>query len=165
MASAVNSVVVGVFKEKSRVGHVIDILRDVEFRDSQLTVVMYDESNLYQGLYEKLVQIGLTEEEARSYQHDFENGNSLVLVRHEGRLWEAVNILYGNRIHRYMNRLGHQHQEGSLDKQHPVSPINTLAEESSHEVVQQEKMPADTIPDWQRILTNANLIHLFDELL
>jgi hypothetical protein len=45
------------------------------------------------GVLGALVGLGIPEEEARAYEHEFKAGRTLVIVQGEGRLPEALNIL------------------------------------------------------------------------
>lgn len=99
------SFVAGVFKEDALAENAIDVLRSLNFSEDQIHYIPRASSREMYRILENLIYLGVPEEEALYYTSELESGHSIVLVRHEGRLGEVLNILFlhGTRKHRYLH--------------------------------------------------------------
>ncbi|GAC1382642.1 MAG: hypothetical protein NVSMB33_10170 [Ktedonobacteraceae bacterium] len=104
-----NTIVVGVFKDEALAENAIDVLRNADFSYDQISYARCKSSWEMKRILDNLVKIGISEEETSYYESEFEAGRSIVLVMHDGRLGEVLNILFlnGTRKHRYLNRSGY----------------------------------------------------------
>ena len=162
-------IVVGIFKDEEKAKSALDILLDVGFSEDQLNIAIYEEGLINHHLFNDLVNIGLSAEEANYYVREFEAGRSIVLVRHDGRQSEAVNILilYGTRIHEYFKRgmsdAPHSLDEGQRDQYEFASssnPSNKPLSLKIEKTAMEEEAAAEEMPAWMRILKDAGLEHL-----
>lgn len=156
-------VVVGFFAEISQVERVLEVLSVAGFSDSQVFVLLQEEEASRYQLFEKLLKMDMLEEEANYCVQEYASGYSIVAVRHEGRRWEAINILYNHRIHLYRKRLQGASQAFS------AAPVERRIEEAVTPI--QVAPPAlvketaeDIVPDWKRLLIDSGLDKLLDQL-
>ena len=155
MSLAVHPIVVGIFKEEAQAKSAVEVLRNARFSDDQIGIALPSgELKTHRNFYE-LLNMELHEKEANYYKREFEAGQSLVWIRHDGRHWEAVNILYGSRIHKYLNRLGHQSE--------PSQAPSTSNPSTNTRPQRIEEETTSTRPDWQKLLIDANLDQLLDQ--
>ena len=141
----------------------LDILLNVGFSEDQLNIAIYEEGLNNHHLLNDLVNMGLPAEEANYYMREFEAGRSIVLVKHDGRQSQAINILimYGTRIHEYFKRgmsdALSSLEEGQRNQYEGSSSNNSSNKPSSLKV---EKAEAEEMPSWMRILKDAGFEHL-----
>lgn len=107
MSISGSPIVVGIFKEEVQAKHAIDVLRSLGFGDDQISAAIWKGGWKTYRVLDHLVDMGIPEQEVSYYRAEFEAGRSIVAIRHNGRLNEALNVmlLYGTRKHRYLNRL------------------------------------------------------------
>lgn len=122
----VSPVVVGVFKEEDQAENAIDVLRNVGFSYDQIFYAMHKHSWGMNPMLDYLAKMGVPDEEVSYYVSEFEAGRSVVLVRHDGRLGEVLNILFlnGTRKHRYLNagrHTGKPAPEASVSLEHGLN--------------------------------------------
>jgi hypothetical protein len=160
-------VVVGFFTEMAQVERALEVLRGAGFSDGQVFVLLQEEEVSRYQLFEKLLKMEMLEEEANYCVQEYASGYHIVAVRHEGRRWEAINILYNHRIHLYRKRLG------GTEQSYSASPVALHAEESVTPVqiasptaqpAASEETTGDTVPDWKRLLIDSGLDKLLDQL-
>jgi len=168
LSMTIRPIVVGIFKDEEKAKGALNILLDVGFSEDQLNIAIYKEGLIDHHLFNDLVNIGLPAEEANYYVREFENGRSIVLVRHDGRQSEAVNILilYGTRIHEYFKRgmsdAPHSLDEGQRNQYEVSSSTNSSNKPLSLKVEKTalEEEAAEEMPAWMRILKDAGFEHL-----
>lgn len=139
-----HGMVVGIFKEETRAGDAIEELKSIGFRDDQISFApRKDNSEMYR-IRDTLEHIGICQEEVDYYTSEFESGRSVLLIRHEGRRIEALNILFlnGTRSHKYLD----------------VGSNSTNASTSAKAVVIEQD--DDEIESLHKLLKRAGLDHL-----
>lgn len=145
-------IVVGVFKDEEKAKRAFDMLRDVGFSDDQVSIAVPGRGLMAHSILDGLVNMGMPEEEAKDHIREFEAGNSIVSVRHDGRKWEAINILYDGKVHMYLKRL-----KGQNEASQNFSVSNTSEKARSQAV---EEATLDEMPPWMKLLKDAGFEHL-----
>lgn len=139
-------IVIGVFKKEMQARSAVDVLREAGFSGEQIRIAIPGGELMAQHVFDDLINMGVSEEEASYCQHEFEGGYTIILVRHDGRLWEAMNILYGGQIPQYLKRLEFRKEAFQAS------------------LVAVERTNADGVPVWRSLLIGAGLEHIFDSL-
>jgi len=109
MTTTDRSTIVGVFSDDSQAQQAINALRQAGFSDDQISYSGHGnssggflaglksfftgEDNAAGGAYNDLVGMGMPEEDARSYQRQYEAGRSIVAVTGGSRMQEASTLL------------------------------------------------------------------------
>jgi len=109
MTTTNGSTVVGVFSDDAQAQQAINALRQVGFSDDQISYARHEtssggflaglksfftgEEHTKGGAYDDLVGMGMPEEDARSYQREYEAGRSIVAVTGGSRMQEASTLL------------------------------------------------------------------------
>jgi len=149
-------IVVGSFQEGSQAKRAVDELVHAGFGNDQIVIAFAGEERAIQRILDNLGDVGMPEEEVSYCEREFQAGCTIVAVRHEGRHWEAANILYSNKIYKYWKRLRYQNE---------ASQTSTASNPQIMTVSQSDEAEATgTIPDWQKLLIDADLDHLFEQL-
>lgn len=127
-----DSRVVGVFRDEALAENAIDVLRSAGFSYEQISYALRKDSCELHCLRDNLLKIGISDEEASYYASEFEAGSSIVLIRHDGRLGEALNILIlnGTRKHRYLNARNNADRHVSNAPASVKNALNNLVEAS-----------------------------------
>jgi hypothetical protein len=167
-----SSIVVGVFKEEVQAESAVDVLRDVGFNSDQIGYAGHTGKWGTDHILDYLVSMGVPEEEVSYYESEYEAGRSIVLVKHDGRRSEALNILFlnGSRVHRYLN-LGKHVSEDSSDVTDSTnqglniqieasqnSPANNSSKSSSARKTEPEVQ--DEMASLRKLLKDVDLDHL-----
>lgn len=154
--------VAGVFKEEILAENAVVTLRSLDFREDQIYHIPRANSRETYHILQNLKYLGVPEEEALYYTSELEAGRSIVLVRHEGRLGEVLNILFlhGTRKHRYLDRSSYIHtlashtaasiSNGWYDRQETSQAVSSGAAPMTEEETESVR----------RILRSAGLEHL-----
>lgn len=97
--------VAGIFKELTRAEDAIEELKSMGFNDDQITFAAQDDNSEMYRLRDALEHTGVPQEEVDYYTSEFEAGRSILLIQHEGRRIEALNVLFlnGTRSHKYLD--------------------------------------------------------------
>lgn len=151
-----HAIVVRVFREESQAERAVDELVYAGFGNEQIAIAFPGEEREIHRILENMKQVGMPEEEVEYCEREFQAGLTIVAVKHAGRHWEAANILYGSKIYKYWKRLRYQHEASQ------ASPAS-----DSHMITATQTVEAETpgaIPDWQKLLMDAELDHLFEQL-
>ena len=109
MTTTDRSTVVGVFSDDARSQQAINALRQAGFSDDQISYAGHGTSSggflaglkrfftgeeyTTGGAYDDLIGMGMPEEDARSYQREYEAGRSIVAVTGGSRMQEASTLL------------------------------------------------------------------------
>lgn len=88
-------IVAGVFQDEAPARNAVNALRNAGFGYDQVGVAMQGGAAT-PDLKHDLMNLGVPEERASYYEHEFESGHIVVSVRPDGRDDEAKNILHGN---------------------------------------------------------------------
>lgn len=103
-----NPVVIGVFGDYTQAEHAIGELRHAGFRDDQIYFLGHKSSGFFDALRDKLAghetsatgtadrlaHLGIPQDEAAFYQHEYEEGRPVIAVESYGHQQEARDILY-----------------------------------------------------------------------
>jgi hypothetical protein len=151
-----HAIVVCVFQEERQAKRAVDELMHAGFDNGQITIAFSGEERAIHHILDNLGNVEMPEEEVKYCEREFQAGHTIVAVRHDGRHWETANILYGNKIYKYWKRLRYQNEASQAS---PVSNSHIITVAQTGEVE-----TTSTIPDWQKLLIDAELDHLFDQL-
>src|SRR5689334_2422586 len=88
-------IVAGVFQDEDPARNAVNALRNAGFGYDQVGVAMQGGATT-PDLKHDLMNLGVPEERASYYEHEFKSGHIVVSVRPDGRDDEAKNILQGN---------------------------------------------------------------------
>ena len=127
--------VVGVFSDANRAKMAIDALRAAGFGYDQVGVASQtgqDNGSSTNNLRGDLTNLGLPQDQASYYDNQFQQGNTVVSVRPDGRDDEAMNILRTNGAYDYNNQgqmanTGNYTQTGTADTVNTYDQSNTNA--------------------------------------
>jgi len=89
-------IIVGVFQDEAQARKAVEELRNANFGRDQLGVATHNPNNVINNLAQDFMKLGVPEERARYYEHEFQAGHVIVSVRPDGREAEARRILQGN---------------------------------------------------------------------
>lgn len=160
-------VVVGFFAEILQAERALEVVRVAGFSASQVFVLLQDKKVSRYQLIENLLKMGMLEEEASYCALEYASGYSIVALKHEGRRLEAITILYNHRIHLYRKRLqdtDHTFSSAPITRQvEEVVPSAPIAPPASHSTYV-EQPESESMPDWKRLLIDAGLDTLLDQL-
>lgn len=96
MAFNSGDLVVGVFPKGANVQGALDALRDAGFGRDQIGVALREGGVVTSTLVADLAKLGVPQDRAAYYNSEYENGNTIVSVRADGREQEAYDILTRN---------------------------------------------------------------------
>ena len=88
-------IVAGVFEDENPARNAVNALRNAGFGYDQVGVAMQGGATT-PDLKHDLMNLGVPEDHASYYEHEFKTGHIVVSIRPDGRDDEAKNILHGN---------------------------------------------------------------------
>ena len=163
-----NSILVGVFKKEAQAKITTDFLKDMGFQDDQIYYLMRGDIADQFHIFDNLVDLGVSEEKARHYQSECKSAHGVLVVRHNGRRAEALNILSlnGARKLNYSSentkvRTDSTYLKAVLDDNDGTFE-RSLPNNSSttHYSGQPESTTRDEMESLNKLLKNAGLDHL-----
>ena len=116
-------ILVGVYEDETQARETLEKLEEAGFNDQQIGMVMRKGLLMPCQIADDLVNAGIPEEDARLYESEFQAGNIIILVKHEGRLEAAFKSLYNMTISLSATA---QKQSESLDAPSPSEADESL---------------------------------------
>jgi hypothetical protein len=153
-----SSPTVGIFKDRSMAEQAIDALHTAGFTSEQVRYsaagtsgsILADLKSLFTGqntnsgnITNDLTDMGLSNEEAQYYSHEFTNGNTILAVLASGREQEALNILhqygaYNTRTSNSSSTTTYSQQPSDFAKQAAVTSDDaSLQQQQTYQETQQ----------------------------
>jgi uncharacterized protein (TIGR02271 family) len=93
MSSNPVPVVIGIFHSETEAKEAIEALRGAGFMRDQIGVAWHQDA-IKTGYVNSLIDLGVAQEQAVYYDHEFRKGHPVISVRPDGREREAYNILH-----------------------------------------------------------------------
>src|SRR5207248_254971 len=78
-------IVAGVFQNPEQAKNAFDTLRGAGFKEDQVGVALPGSSNVKEGLANEFKKLGVAEDRATYYEHEFNSGHIVVSVRPDTR--------------------------------------------------------------------------------
>ncbi|QBD77891.1 hypothetical protein EPA93_18585 [Ktedonosporobacter rubrisoli] len=137
MTANPHSAAVGVFKDRSMAEQAVNALLDAGFSHDQIRYAtagsssggffndlksMFSTSSVTgSNLVSDLSHMGLSNEEARFYANEYENGNSIVAVNAPGHEQDAMNVLHKQGAYNYYHTVANAAPTGGTTQEQPVN--------------------------------------------
>jgi hypothetical protein len=89
-------IIVGVFQDEAQARKAVEELHNANFGRDQLGIATHNPHIVIDHLAQDFMKLGIPQERANYYEHEFQAGHVVVSVRPDGREAEAKHILQGN---------------------------------------------------------------------
>jgi len=89
-------IIVGVFQDEAQAKKAVEELHNANFGRDQLGVATHDPHMVIDNLAQDFMKLGVPQERASYYEHEFQTGHVIVSVRPDGREADARRILQDN---------------------------------------------------------------------
>lgn len=151
MSTTQHQVMVGAYEDKVQAKKAIDDLRGIGIGDDQIRMITREGGLADQCLLNTLVYQGISEEDVNYYKKEFEAGHPLVLVWYSGCKEDMIDFLLSNCGPEQLNVsiTGITVTDSTSPKTHSIEKENQASSEE---------------PDWWKLLKDAKLDHLLDQL-